>query len=186
MRVWSVLLSLALLAGCASVANSRGNGSSANSSSKAAEELALGTKLLHEEKYDGAEKHLRLAVSLDAFSGLAHNNLGSVFFAQGKLYEAASEFQEAIKLLPGRPEPHNNLGLVLEAGNKLDEAIAQFRQAVDLQPDNPELLGNLARAHVRRGDRDPQTRQLLIDLMQKETRPEWREWVNRELALHYP
>jgi Tfp pilus assembly protein PilF len=185
MRLWCVLLSLAFAAGCTSSANSREKGPAAPTS-KAAEELNLGTKLLHEEKYDGAEKHLRLALSLDAFSGLTHNNLGSVYFAQGKLYEAAREFQEAIKLLPQRPEPHNNLGLALEAGDKLDEAIGQFRQAVDLQPDNPQLLGNLARAHVRRGDRDPQTRQLLMELVEKETRPDWREWAKRELALHFP
>jgi Tfp pilus assembly protein PilF len=181
-----VLLCLMVLSGCVQSGPARQQSSAAGSqSSKALEQLTLGTKLLQEQKYNDAEKHLLQALSFDAFSGLAHNNLGSVYYAQGRLYDAAREFQDAIKLLPQRPEPRNNLGLVLEAGGKLDEAIVQYQQAMELQPDNPMLLGNLVRAHVRRGDRNAQTRQLLMDLLAKETRSPWREWARKELAMHY-
>jgi Flp pilus assembly protein TadD len=145
-------------------------------------ELTEGTRLLNQKKYSDAETHFRRALRLDPYSGLAHNNLGTIYYEQGNLYDAAGEFQSAAKLLPSRPEPRNNLGLTLEAGEKLDDAMVEYQKAVDFDPENPQYLGNLVRAHIRRGDRDSQTRELLGRLLEKESRPEWRLWAQRELA----
>jgi hypothetical protein len=64
----------------------------------------------------------------------------------------------------------------------MNEAVGEYQQALALEPNNPELLGNLVRARVRRGDADEQLQPLLEELVLKETRPQWREWAERELA----
>jgi Tfp pilus assembly protein PilF len=182
-RLFLSLACLIALGGCAPATPSAASGLAPRRQPELAlAQLTQGTELLQEKKYDQAEKCFLQSLDADPFSGLAHNNLGSVYYHQGRYYEAAWQFQYAIKLLPHHPEPHNNLGLVLEAASKPEEAISQYQQAVALEPDNPDLLGNLARAHIRRGDQDEQTRKLLLELAGKEERPEWRQWVQRELA----
>ncbi|MEM1108929.1 MAG: tetratricopeptide repeat protein [Planctomycetota bacterium] len=132
--------------------------------------------------WDTAESLLREALTADVGFGPAHNNLGKVYFEQGKFYLAAWEFEYAIKLMPHHPEPRNNLALVLETVQRFDESIAQYEAALELQPDRPELLGNLARVKIRRGDSPQEIRQLLLDLILKDTRPDWRKWAEQELA----
>ncbi|MEM8738840.1 MAG: tetratricopeptide repeat protein [Planctomycetota bacterium] len=129
-----------------------------------------------------AEHLLRDAIVADVSFGPAHNNLGKVYFEQGKLYLAAWEFEYAIKLMPHHPEPKNNLALVLETVRRFDESITHYEAALDLEPDNPELLGNLARAKLRRGDPPQEVKQLLYDVIFKDTRPEWITWAKNELA----
>jgi tetratricopeptide (TPR) repeat protein len=51
-----------------------------------------------------AESLLREALNSDLYNGPAHNNLGALYLAQGKLYEAAGEFEWARKLMPGHPD----------------------------------------------------------------------------------
>jgi tetratricopeptide (TPR) repeat protein len=133
--------------------------------------------LLAKDKYDDAAKLLKQANEADVMFGPAHNNLGLVYYHQNRLYEAAWEFQNAIKLMPYQPEPRNNLGLVLERAGKMDPATDNYAKAVEMEPDNPEFLGNLARAKVRRGDRDEQTKKLLEELVMKDPRPDWNNWA---------
>lgn len=181
-----LLLGLAVMAGCAHTASPTTKPAfSSPREQRAMEELTNGTKSLQDGDYEQAQKHLEASLKADAFSGLAHNNLGMVYYQQARYYDAAWQFQYASKVLPSRPEPHNNLGLVLEATGKTDEAIIQYQQAMALAPTGPQYLGNLVRAHVRRGDRDEKTRQLLQELLVIETRPDWRQWVQRELATRY-
>jgi len=129
-----------------------------------------------------AEDTLKRALSADVMFGPAHNNLGKVYFEQGRYYLAAWEFQYAIKCMPNHPEPRNNLGLVYEQAQQLDKAVTYYREALDIEPDNVEILGNLARACIERGDRDEQLRQLLTDLLFKDTRPAWRAWAEEKLS----
>ena len=56
-------------------------------------------------------------------------------------------------------------------------------RALALEPDNPHLIGNLARARLRRGDKGYEMHDLLTDLILKDTRPEWIDWVKEKLAL---
>jgi Tfp pilus assembly protein PilF len=140
-------------------------------------------KFLEAGKTAEAERKLKSALEADVTFGPAHNNLGRVYQGQGKFYLAAWEYQYAAQLMPERPEPKNNLGLVLESVGKLDEAIRSYHEAADLGPDDPRYLGNLARARVRHGDRGEDVRDLLARLVERETRPEWRQWAQQRLAL---
>lgn len=150
----------------------------------AARELnAEALQLLDEAEYAKAEQTLKRALSADVMFGPAHNNLGLAYFHQSKLYRAAWEFQFAIKLMPHQPEPSNNLGLIFEAVGQFDEAVDAYAEARQLQPDNPELIGNLVRARLRRGDRSDEVRDLLTQLIMKDTRSEWVEWAREKLAM---
>ena len=133
--------------------------------------------------YSSAESDLKAALGADVMYGPAHNNLGKVYYHQGKLYLAAWEFQYAAKLMPNVPEPRNNLGLVFESAGKLDDAVASYDEARGLEPDNVQFIGNLARARVRRGDDDNAVRPLLEALVLRETRPQWAAWAREQIAL---
>ncbi len=132
---------------------------------------------------DRAEQLLKDALTADVTFGPAHNNLGSVYLEQQRYYLAAWEFEYAIRLMPASPEPKNNLGLVFEAVGKTDAAIEQFNAAAQLAPDDPVYLGNEARARLRAGQRGPEVRHLLQDVVMKDERPEWRQWARERLAI---
>ncbi len=149
----------------------------------AMEKTTQAVGLIKDGHYERAEELLDEAVEADPFAGIAHNNLGLVYYHQGRLYEAARAFQHAAKLLPYHPEPANNLGMVYESAGKLDDAVDQYETAYELQADNPALLGNLVRARLRRGDDRSNMRDQLTELVMKETRPEWLEWAKRQLGL---
>ena len=140
------------------------------------------TRLIEQGDWAAAEAALRAALAADVMYGPAHNNLGKVYYHQGKLYLAAWEFQYAAKLMPNQPEPKNNLGLVFEAAGKLDDAVTSYDEAMRIEPDNPQFIGNLARARMRRGDRDVTVRELLSALVLRETRPAWAAWARTRLA----
>lgn len=130
-----------------------------------------------------AEVVLKDALAADLFHGPAHNNLGVVHFQQQKFYLAAWQFQYAARIMPAKAEPKNNLGLVFEAVGRLREAGEQFEQALALDPDNPEIIGNLAKTRIATNRKDEFTRQLLTDLVMKDSRPEWNAWARERLVL---
>ncbi len=136
-----------------------------------------GVDLIVAGKYTDAEPVLRRAIDADPLYGPAHNDLGLVYYRLNRLYDAAWEFEKAIKLMPRQPEPRNNLGLVLEEAGKLPEALQDFTLASEIDPANPEYLANLARVRLRMGLTDEQTRRVLESLILKETRPSVREWA---------
>ena len=149
---------------------------------KAERHNATAVEMLGRGDLAGAETELKSALAADVMYGPGHNNLGKVYFHQDKLYLAAWEFQYAMKLMPNVPEPRNNLGLVFESAGKLDDAVASYDEAMRLEPDNVQFIGNLARARVRRGDRDDDVRDLLGKLVMRETRPDWADWARGQLA----
>jgi len=176
---------LACIAGC----NSNRAGSKTDiivadgtrDSERARKEHERAFDLIRAHKYDEAEKLCKRALKADIMFGPAHNNLGLVYYYQNKLYAAAWEFQNAIKLMPYQPEPRNNLGLVFERAGKINSAAEAYGKAHEIQPDNPEFLGNLARASVRLGEGTDETRRLLEELVLKDDRTEWRDWATLTL-----
>jgi Flp pilus assembly protein TadD len=185
-----VLLVIALLAGCRSSGAHQQSKPMYSTLPDAAHQDAgaanakhiRALELIDAGQLDEAEPLLREVLSADVTFGPAHNNLGKLYFEQGKFYLAAWEFEYAIKLMPHQPEPRNNLGLVLEVTQQLDEAATYYQQALDLEPGNPEILGNLIRARLSRGDHPADLRHLLRELLQKDTRPQWQKWAQDQLA----
>jgi Flp pilus assembly protein TadD len=139
-------------------------------------------ELIQQGKDKEAEPILHKAIDADVTFGPAHNNLGLIYYRQGRYYDAAWEFYNTTKLMPYHPDVRNNLGMVLEMDvTKYDQAIESYEQARKLAPDNPEYLANLARAKDRRGDRDEEMKKLLQELAFKDSRPDWRNWARMKL-----
>jgi tetratricopeptide (TPR) repeat protein len=79
---------------------------------------------------------------------MAHNNLGIILFAQGKVPEAMVHYEEELRLRPDYPEGHNNLGNALLSLNRPGEAMAHYRRALEINPaylDARLDLGNVLR-----------------------------------------
>lgn len=131
----------------------------------------------------GAIEKFQLAIETDPNNGAAFNNLGLIYYEQRKLVLAANHFDRATELLPGHASPLNNLGMALEAGGRLQEAIELYEQANALEPDLPLYLGNLLRARIRLGERNEHITSQLQHLAFIETREEWVDWVDEQLAL---
>jgi Flp pilus assembly protein TadD len=174
------LFATVFLLGCQS-ANARKGPVPRQDTATARSENDRAYELIREGKHEKAEEALKRAIAADVMYGPARNNLGLVYYHLDKLYAAAWEFENAIKLMPHQPEPRNNLGLVLEKAGKIDGAADAYAKAREMEPDNPEFLGNLARARLRRGDRDEETHKLLEELVLKDDRPDWREWAQMNL-----
>ena len=118
-----------------------------------AEQLSReGADALDTGDLEQAEALFRESLTADLFYGPAHNNLGVVFLKQGKLYEAAQEFEWAKKLLPSAPDPRVNLALVLERAGSEEDALASWQEAVEIAPQCEQALAGLARLSAIRGE----------------------------------
>jgi Flp pilus assembly protein TadD len=129
-----------------------------------------------------AEQAFKEAIEHDIEFGPAHNNLGLVYFAQERFYEAAWEFEYARKQMPRNGEPLNNLGLIRERAGEYGVAADLYRQAIALDGSSIEYKSNLARTLVLRGDRTDELRHLLHDIVRRDSRPEWVAWARKTLV----
>ncbi len=129
-----------------------------------------------------AEDLLREALGADLYYGPAHNNLGVVYLSQGKLYEAAGEFEWARKLMPGHPDPRVNLALTLESAGRSEEAMETYRTALEVYPDHIGAVQGLARLSIKAGKPDEKTPGFLREIAMRGETPEWREWAKGELT----
>lgn len=137
---------------------------------------------LMEESPAEAERVLRDALVADLYFGPAHNNLGVLYLGQGKLYEAAGEFEWARKLIPGHPDPRMNLGLALEMAGRTEDAAEAYRAALEVYPGHLPTLQTLARLQVRSGAADEILEELLKDIALRGETEEWRVWARFELT----
>ncbi len=183
-----IIVILKIHIGCTTAKDRRGlSGSIQDTELKAAEHAlhlnAEALKKMDLGDLEQAERLFKQAIEADMNCGTVHNNLGSLYFRESKLYLAAIEFQCALKLMPNNPEPANNLGLVYEKAHQLDQAVEWYQMAIEMDPDAPEILGNLARARLRRGDSNHELKKLLERLAVKDPRSEWSKWAEEQAAL---
>ena len=64
----------------------------------------------------------------------------------GRVQEAVSHGEAALRINPDFPEAHYNLANALFQSGRLDEAIAHFREALRLKPDFADAQRNLSKA----------------------------------------
>jgi tetratricopeptide (TPR) repeat protein len=150
---------------------------------KAARLTLLGVKAMTHGDVDRATDKFLAAIAADETYGPAHNNLGMLHHEQGNLYQAVLAYEVAMELMPHDPIVLYNLGLTLETAGKVYEAMDLYWQAVEMDPANPNYLGNLVRLRLRLGEDGPDVVAQLQDLVLIETRPDWRRWADRQLAL---
>jgi len=129
-----------------------------------------------------AESLLREALTEDLYHGPAHNNLGVIFLKQGKLYEAAGEFEWARKLMPGHADPRMNLALTLETAGHVDDAIGTYRTALEVAPDHIQTIQALARLQCKSGKKDARTLEALKTIAMRGDSERWRDWAREMMT----
>ena len=95
---------------------------------------ALGDVYYRLNRLDEARDALRTALSVDLSTPEAHNNLGVVLLAQGKIVAAQAEFREAIRHRPDYGAAHANLARLLAKGKAYDEATYHHAQDLRFAP----------------------------------------------------
>ncbi len=130
---------------------------------------------------DRAERLLLEALTADIDYGPAHNNLGVLFLSQGKLFEAANEFEWARKLMPGHPDPRMNLALTLERAGRIDDALATYETALEVYPNHLQTIQALARIQLRHNRADDHTDDLLSEIALRGETDQWRTWARTQL-----
>lgn len=188
MRMVAVVACVGLVMGCRSteaVGPYQPPAETARDTARAEELNAEAAELLDTEPEE-AERLLRAALTADLFFGPAHNNLGVLYLGQGKLYEAAGEFEWARKLLPGHPDPRVNLGLALEAGGKTEKALAAYDAALGIYPGYLPAVMGAASLTLRTSRKDGRLRGWLEEIAMRAEDPSWAEWARGRLAMGMP
>lgn len=171
------LLSLTFLVGCGSARGPYSDDGSAHRDIAKAERVYQEALAVIDKDATAAEKLLRDAMGFDLYHGPAHNNLGVLLLKQGRLYDAAEEFEWARKLLPGFPEPRVNLAIALERGGKHADAIDAARTALEVRPGNLPALQTLTYIQVNQAMTDDHTLANLDRIVARSVDPLWRTWA---------
>ena len=101
--------------------------------------------------YAGLETLWRDTLTKNPQCWLAHNNLGNVFWREGKISDALGHYEEALRLNPDYAEAHNNLGNVFWREGKISDALGHYEEALRLDPDSPEAHYNLGSVFAQTG-----------------------------------
>lgn len=131
-----------------------------------------------------AEALLREALTADIYHGPAHNNLGVVHLNADppRLYEAASEFEWARKLMPGHPDPRVNLAMTLEQAGRTGDALEAYETALEVYPNYLPAMQAIASMQLRGAAKpDERTERFLSEIALRAPETEWREWARSQL-----
>jgi tetratricopeptide (TPR) repeat protein len=82
---------------------------------------------------------------------LAHNNLGIALAGQGRIDEAITHYNEALRIKPEYGLAYNNLGNALYRKRMIDEAISSYREALRINPADSKAHNNLGVALADKG-----------------------------------
>ena len=87
-------------------------------------------------------------------SPFVHNNLGAMYFIDGKITEAGAEFDIAIKINDSEPRVHNNAGLVLMRLGQLEKAKEEIKKELSLYPNYDDANYNLGLIYAQQKNYD--------------------------------
>jgi len=86
------------------------------------------------------------AIQMTSSNYVAYNGLGQALRQQGRLEDAALNYEQALKIRPHYPEAHTNLGEVLLLTGHPEDAIPHLLTALSMKPDSTEAHVNLGAA----------------------------------------
>jgi tetratricopeptide (TPR) repeat protein len=113
----------------------------------------LGTLYLYNQDFQAAERETLLALKLDPNLAEAHNNLGLIYLSQGRLPEAAAEFNKALENL-SYPTPEYaayNLGKASYLLKDFTVAAEAYERSLAIIPNNPEGRFELGMCYAQLG-----------------------------------
>jgi tetratricopeptide (TPR) repeat protein len=94
------------------------------------------------------------------FSGIDRNDVQALMrrakelYDQSRFEDAATVYQEVVRIKPDNQAAHSNLGSTYFRMQRLDEALASFREAVRLSPNDAEARQNLGAGLAAQGNFD--------------------------------
>ena len=91
---------------------------------------------------------------------LSARALGLAYLEEGKLEEAAIQFQILIDLAPEEPIGYTNLGIVYLRMGKYEDAGKNLLKAKELAPDDPDIRLNLSKVYERTSDKEKSIEEL--------------------------
>jgi cellulose synthase operon protein C len=124
--------------------------------------MYLANDALGSNNLSAAEKLYQAVVQIQPNNAIAYNNLAWVT-GQLKKDGAISYAEKAIALVPNQPAYMDTLATLLMDKNDLAKALEWQNKALSLQPSSGEFKLNLARIHIKSGNKE-QARKELDDL----------------------
>lgn len=97
------------------------------------------------------ETLFRRAVQVSEGNYVAHNVLGAVLTAKGKMEEAVDQVTKSIWINPNYPHAHNNLASIMARQGAFDVALTHYRNAVKIDPAYLDARNNMGVILLRRG-----------------------------------
>lgn len=122
----------------------------------------LGDLAMSRADFAAGEKHYRAVLEVQPRNALALNNVAWLMAKQGKP-GAVPLAEQANQILPNRPQLMDTLATALAAEGDIKRAIDVQKRAVQVERNDPNLRLNLARLHLKAGEK-PQARAELEDL----------------------
>ena len=105
----------------------------------------------HARDFAGAETLYRATIARNPDAWMAHNNLGLLMMADGRVQEGREQMLEALRLRPDALETELNAARVLIEEGRLDEATALLGDAIRRAPGLADAHSNLGVALLRAG-----------------------------------
>lgn len=122
----------------------------------------LGDLAMARADFSSGEKHYRAVLDVQPRNALALNNVAWLMAKQGKA-GAVPLAEQANQILPNRPQLMDTLATALAAEGEVKRAIDVQKRALQIDRNDPNLRLNLARLHLKAGEK-PQARAELEDL----------------------
>ena len=94
----------------------------------------------------------------------AYYNLGDILLRDGKIREAAAQFEEALRIEPDDAESHIDLGVVLMALGKSDDAVRHYNEALRIDPHHAQAHNDLGVALAQEDQFEESIRQFMVAL----------------------
>lgn len=144
--------------------------------------LFIVKNVTHAQVYKNKITFWSNAVQYSPNSSFNRNNLGAMYYLDGKYNLAEQEWLIAKKLNPNEPLTHNNLGLIYARRGQLELAEAEYKQELAINPNYDNAHFNLGLLYFSQGNQAE-----AIRLWQKtiELNPDYFDAYNNLAIYHY-
>lgn len=104
---------------------------------------SVGNCYLEKGNLEEAERHYRIAISMDPDYAEALNNLGETYYRMGKIRAALGVFRSLVQKRPEYAAGWNNLGVTYEQMNLFHFAEDAYRTCLEIRPEHIRARLNL-------------------------------------------
>jgi tetratricopeptide (TPR) repeat protein len=111
--------------------------------------VALAVPARHQvAHWTNSETLMSHAIAVTQDNWLAHHNLGVAYLEQGRLAEAVTHLEQALRIKPNYTNAHLNLGSVYSSMGRFSDAEREYRLTIELKPEKVEAYNNLGKLYL--------------------------------------